>query len=263
MFRRVPCASSSARILRCTAAAIVFGTRIPIPGIPLDASDFRGALACLPLVGFGIGSLVGAASAGLVGLSPLTRGFACVAASMLLTGALHEDGLADTADAFGGGQTRTDVLRILKDSRIGTFGAAALVVSIALRASLVADLGARAAVGLGLAHGLARCPPVALAWSLPYVTHDGVARSRDVARPALAHVGVATVTCALALAVAGRLGVPLPCLFALTVGLVAVVLACRAKFRASLGGVTGDLLGASEQVGEVLVLALLAMMWRP
>ena len=249
-------------MLRGVAAALVFGTRIPVRGVTLDATDFEGALAYFPLVGFGIGGLVAAASAGLGGLSPLTRGFLCVAMSMLLTGALHEDGLADTADALGGAQTRSDVLRILKDSQIGTYGAAALVVSIALRATLIADLGIHSAVGLGLAHGLARCPPVVLAWSLPYVTRDGVSKSRDVARPSLEHVGIAIFLCAVALAIARRVGAPLGCVGALVVGLVTVVLGCRATFRATLGGVTGDLLGASEQISEVLVLFLVAMLWR-
>jgi adenosylcobinamide-GDP ribazoletransferase len=182
---------------------------------------------------------------------------------MLLTGALHEDGLADTADGLGGGQTRGDVLRILKDSRIGTYGAAALVVSIALRATLLADLGPRAALGLVLAHGLARCPPVWLAWALPYLTGDGVAKSRDVVSPSLAHALVATATCGLALGVAAHLGVPLGCLVALALGLGGVVAGCYARYKAALGGVTGDLLGASEQVGEILVLGVLATLGRP
>jgi adenosylcobinamide-GDP ribazoletransferase len=213
-------------------------------------------------VGFGIGGLAAAAYLALSRLSPLTRGFTCIALTMLLTGALHEDGLADTTDALGGGKTREDVLRILKDSRIGTYGAAALMISIALRATLVADLGTLGALGLVVAHGFARCPPVWVAWSLPYVTRDGVARTRDVARPSLVHAFVAAGTCLLGLWVAHTLGAPARCLVALVVGLLAVVVGCHFKFRGALGGVTGDLLGASEQVGEVLVLALVALTWR-
>ena len=112
--------------------------------------------------------------------------------SILLTGAFHEDGLADTADALGGAYDREKVFVILKDFRIGAFGALALVISIAFRLVLLAGLGSAAPAALVLAHCLARVGPVWLMVALPYVSGEG-ARNRQVARAGTSQAVMATV----------------------------------------------------------------------
>jgi len=245
--------------LRGARAALVFLTRLPVGGFPYTKDEWRWSSAWFPAVG----ALVGAASAGVwLLLEPAGAGVAAafaLTAGMLLTGGLHEDGLADTADALGGGTDRDAVLRILKDPRVGSFGALALVVSVLLRVALLASLARTAPVALVLTHTLARVGPVWLMVALPYVTGDG-AKSRDVARARAPQGAVATVLGALALGAAVTLDVLTGVRAAVLVCvLVALVLLAGWRFRARVGGVAGDFLGAAEQVGEVAVLTALAL----
>ena len=163
--------------LRGARAAVVFLTRLPVGGFPYTEAEWRWSSAWLPAVG----ALVGAASAGVwLLLEPAGAAVAAafaVTASVLLTGGFHEDGLADTADALGGGADPETVLRILKDPRVGSFGALALVVSVLLRVALLASLARAAPVALVVAHTLARVGPVWLMVTLAYVTGEG-AKSR-------------------------------------------------------------------------------------
>ena len=121
-----------------------FLTRLPFPA-PKDGAA-NGALAAssraFPVIGAFVGAIAGLAlmmAAGL-GLHPLACAFIALAVSALVTGALHEDGLADVADGFGGGQTKAKKLKIMKDSRIGAFGVLALVFSVAIRAGILGGL---------------------------------------------------------------------------------------------------------------------------
>jgi adenosylcobinamide-GDP ribazoletransferase len=245
--------------LRGARAALVFLTRVPVGGFPYTKDEWRWSSAWFPAVG----ALVGAASAGVwLLLEPagvwVAAAFA-VTASMLLTGGLHEDGLADTADALGGGADRDAVLHILKDPRVGSFGALALVVSVLLRVALVASLAGTAPIALVLAHTLARVGPVWLMVALLYVTGDG-AKSRDVTRARTPQGAVATALGALALATAVSFGVTTAAGAArLVVALATLTIFLAWRFRARVGGVTGDFLGATEQVGEVAVLTVLAL----
>ena len=245
--------------LRGIRAAFVFLTRIPVGGFPYRAADYAWASAHAPLVGFIVGGLTGGAAAILAPLGALPASFLALGVSMLATGAFHEDGLADTSDALGGASDRDRLFAILKDSRIGSFGAAALVVSIGTRATLLAELGARAPWAMALAGCCARVAPIWLLAALPYVSPDGAAKSHGVARGGPVQAVVATLWGVLAVSVAetdhvldrARSGV-----LALTLLVVAGV--TGARYRARAGGVTGDLLGATEQLGEVATLAALA-----
>jgi adenosylcobinamide-GDP ribazoletransferase len=183
-----------------------------------------------------------------------------VTATVLLTGAFHEDGLADTADALGGASEREKVLDILKDSRVGTFGAAALFLSLGLRVALLERLGAFAAIALVLAHGLSRAPPVWLMWALPYVSRDEVSKSKQIARAGRGQVLVATFWGALLLGISLLAGWMTPSVVIWTAGaLAAVALLCGWRFRARLGGLTGDFLGAAQQIAECSVLLVCAL----
>jgi adenosylcobinamide-GDP ribazoletransferase len=178
----------------------------------------------------------------------------------LLTGAFHEDGLADTSDALGGGHDAGRVLAILKDSRIGTFGGAALVVSIAGRAALLAQLGPSGLWALPLVGCAARVAPIWLMASLPYVTAAD-AKSRDVASGGLPQATVATLwfVAAGGVAVEGGL-VTVNRVIIVAIASIVVMLVTGWRYLRRIGGITGDFLGATEQLGELAALAVLA--WR-
>jgi adenosylcobinamide-GDP ribazoletransferase len=249
--------------IRGVRAAFAFLTRIPVGGYPYASEDWAWSSAYFPLVGLTVGAVCAVLRAGLAyGLGDgLATGLLVIGASMLLTGAFHEDGLADSADALGGAMNREQLFAILKDSRIGSFGGVALVVSIGVRAALVADLGPSCLWALPLAACAARVGPVWLLWALPYAT-PAHAKSAVVARTGLAQALVASAWLGVAaLACVFEAGLSLTRLAGMIGVLAAVTLAGGALFRARAGGVTGDLLGAAEQAGEVAALAALA--WNP
>src|SRR5438045_786510 len=112
-------------VVRGLRAAIVFLTRVPAGGFPYREPEWRWAPAWFPLVGAGVGAVAGGVAWLAAGAGSLVAGALAVIASLLVTGAFHEDGLADTADALGGAYDREKLFAILKDSRIGSFGGAA------------------------------------------------------------------------------------------------------------------------------------------
>jgi len=249
---------SGPAVLRGARAAFVFLTRVPLGGTYTDA-DWRWAPAFFPLVGIGVGASAAAvwiasASAGAVVASVLAVG-----AAIWLTGAFHEDGLADTFDALGGAFDRERLFEILKDSRIGTYGTVALVVSIGLRVGCLAALGARAPAALVVTHCFARTPPVWLMGTLPYVTPKHTSRNPlSGAGPAqllLAAVWPATIAAA---AVTHGL-FSLSEMLALGAAAIAVATLCGWRFRVRAGGLTGDFLGATEQLCECAFLLVLAL----
>jgi adenosylcobinamide-GDP ribazoletransferase len=236
------------------AAAVL--TRLPMGvAIPADGAVAAAGWA-FPLVGAGVGALAALAFllAELLGCGAMPAALIALAAGLAVTGALHEDGLADTADGFGGGRTRDDKLAIMRDSRNGTFGTLALVLSLGLRGAALATIGEpiHAALALIAAHAFSRgmLPPLMRIMS-PART-DGLGASAG--RPSLA---VAIVAAALG---AG---------LALTVlgpghGMVALLLTCVALAFAAIlaqrqiGGYTGDVLGFFQQIGEIVMLLVAA-----
>ena len=245
--------------LRSARAAFVFLTRLPGGGFPYRPEDWAWSSAHFPLVGLVLGAILAGLQAVLArGLDGLSTGFLVVGASLLITGAFHEDGLADTSDALGGAYDRDKLFAILKDSRVGTFGAAALVISIGARAALYARLGPACAWALPLVGCAARVGPVWLMTALPYATPEG-SRSRDVVRGRAPQAVVATAWLALAsIACARCVGLAPARLAAMMVALAAVTVISGARYRARAGGITGDFLGATEQLGEIAALASLA-----
>jgi adenosylcobinamide-GDP ribazoletransferase len=234
------------------SAAILFLTRLPLPRhAPEDGAVARGAWA-FPLAGFVVGliaAVVYAIAHALV-LFPWPAAALAIAATLLVTGCLHEDGLADTADGFGGGDTRGRKLDIMRDSRIGTYGVCALTLSILLRVSAIASLGNPIVVlwTLIAAHGAARAAiPVFMAL-VPPARRDGLAFAAG--RPSGERVITASVLGILILAIG--LGPSLG-IAALILLLVAIVLMAWLSV-VQIDGQTGDVLGAVEQVGEIVVL---------
>jgi len=243
---------------RGAQAALAFLTRIPSGGHPFDANDLAWAPAFFPLVGLAIGLVLGGLHRALWSLGPFADGSLVLGASLLLTGALHEDGLADTCDALGGAVDRERVFEILKDSRIGTFGACALVVSIVGRVALLDRLGQGCLWALPLVGCAARVGPVWQMVFLRYVEHPG-ARSGAVV---VARVPQALIATLVAASVSGAVVVYRFAGAGRIAAMAAVLLLAAALtgkyFAARVGGFTGDLLGATEQIGELAGLSVLA-----
>jgi adenosylcobinamide-GDP ribazoletransferase len=231
-------------------------TRLPIPQ-PADTGPDRLARAqrAFPLVGVLIGLIVGIANRCLLAMDipALAAAALALGASAALTGAMHEDGLADVGDGFGGGRDRATKLSIMRDSRLGTYGMMVLLVGFSARMSALAILPATTIIpALVVAHALARAAIPVLAANMPFARDDGLGKSAG--RPGRADV-ITAVMIALVIA--------LLCLPAKTAVLAVVVTAAGATAIAVLawrqiGGVTGDVYGATEQVAETAVLLVLA-----
>jgi adenosylcobinamide-GDP ribazoletransferase len=236
--------------------AIGLLTRIPLPH-PNGAHppNLARAQRVFPLVAAAIGAAVGLIDLALLatGIPPLAAAALALGASALLTGALHEDGLADLADGFGGGRDKAAKLEIMRDSRLGSYGALALLVGFAAKMAALAALPVGALVpGLIAAHALARGTLPVLATIMPNARSDGLAASAGRVEPL-----VAVTAAALALVIALLCLPPAAALLAVTAAaLGAAVVAVLAKRQ--IGGMTGDVLGAAEQVGETAVLLVLA-----
>ena len=253
-----PRVSGMRSFFRGARTATTLLTRIPLPPAAYSAADWRWAIAWLPVVGAGIGCVLAGVwvVARPVGATPAA--VLVLVASTFLTGALHEDGLADTADAQGGAHTRERIFEILKDSRVGAFGAIALALSILLRVTLLARIGDGAGVALVMVHSLARLSPPWMLAVLPYVTPLDQSRNRAVTGAGWVQTVAATLGAVLvmgALVAAGFAVLPTVVTAIGGVGAATMLLAWYFKFRA--GGVTGDFLGAAEQASECVVLIAL------
>lgn len=257
--------------LRLAGVALQFLTRVPLPrGLRFEPDWLNASVRYFPLVGALVGALGGAVLLGAQWLWPPTVAAAlAVATTLWLSAAFHEDGLADTFDALLGAAPRDKALRIMKDSRIGTYGALALILVLLLRVLLLAELVARdplwAAAACVAAHAAGRAGAVALMATLPYAGDEAHAKAKPLARDiqlrdavfavaigalvfGLATRVMAEVAGASAAAVAGAAGIGL---------LLVLVWSMRVWLRRRLGGYTGDTLGACEQLGEVAVLLAL------
>lgn len=228
-------------------------TRVPVPGhVTADREAMRVAAVFHPVVGACIGGVSALTFVFTAGFGVEVAAGLAVLSTILLTGALHEDGLADCADAFFGGWRREDVLRIMKDSRVGTYGALALVLSVGLRWQLITALPEPLVpASLVAAHTLARSAPLVLLGTSRYVAQS---TSKSVAVAMGLRLGEMMLGLALGVVLAwwwlpgGGVG----CVVALA-GLVAWA---RGFLHRRLGGYTGDCLGAVEQLGEIVVLAV-------
>lgn len=235
--------------------AIAFFSRLPVPGWVDFAPDKLGRAArYLPLVGWLIG-LIGAAVYWLAAqLLPVDLAVVlAMAATIRATGAFHEDGWADTCDGLGGGWTKDQALAIMKDSRIGSYGAIGLVLLLLAKYLALADLGADddypVLAALLVAHPLSRLAAVSVMAVLDYARSDDSAKSAPVARrPDAGELGIATLAGVLPLLL-------LPAAAALTaLGLAAVVVVMALRtFARRLGGYTGDTLGAVQQLSEIAI----------
>ncbi len=238
-----------ARPVRGFVEALSLLTRIPAR----STGNLQRALPWFPIVGGVIGLAVAVAYALSVSVVPApVAAMLATGAGIVVTGALHEDGLADTADAFGvRGVGRERTVEIMKDPRVGTYGAVALIVSIGLRASALASLSRGAAfVALPAAHAIGRSSSLAATTFAPMSSSStlGAAYARSMGR--LPSVLAAASALGIAVGTLGAWSIG-----ALALGIVTAVSIARAATR-RIGGLTGDVLGAVEQITEAGVLVL-------
>lgn len=236
--------------------AVLLLTRLPMPRLADPVPTLAQSVWAYPLAGLVVGAISALAlfATLALGLPPVLAAGLAVTLQVIITGALHEDGLADVADGFWGGRERVRRLEIMRDSRIGSYGVAALVLSLGLRwqgvAALAATSPALAMAGLiGLAI-LSRAACGVLMAALPAARPEGMGRYASGA-------AWQRVLAGGAMAMGAALGLGLPVVPLLVVQ-GALVLGLMQVARAKIGGQTGDVLGAAQQLAEIggwLVLA--------
>lgn len=239
--------------MRSLLCAFGFLTRIPLPGrVHNDEIALRRSAAFFPIVGLVLGCIYAITAWGLgFTFPPLVIAALLVTEDVLLTGALHLDGLADMADGFGGGKTKDDVLRIMRDHAIGSYGAVALITALSLKlACLDTLIGARTGLWfLFVTPGLSRWSMVLLSVLQPYARESTKGTGALAISIKRRHLLVASLIClAIVIGFGWR-----RCLICWTAVLIVSML--NAVFcRRHIGGITGDTLGANSVVCEVVQL---------
>lgn len=246
-----------------TLVALRFLTRLPIPFVrTLDLPPLAEAMRFFPLAGAIIGAISSAVliGANMLGLPSLLAAAFALAAGVLVTGALHEDGLADVADGFGGGRTREDRLEIMRDSRIGTYGTIALCLTFIARAAIYETLsGAQPLTIIALLAGAAafsRSLIVDLLWATRPARSDGL--SVFAGRPGKRSALFSLLTGGIGAAVAVGL-VLSPEIAVIAIIAAGIMLAgMRALSMRQIGGQTGDVCGAVQVLTELTMLTVYA-----
>jgi adenosylcobinamide-GDP ribazoletransferase len=235
--------------------AVGFFTRLPVPGwVAFEPQKLGHASRYLPLVGWLIG-LLGVAVFWLSSLllPPNLSIILSMVATLRATGAFHEDGWADCCDGLGGGWSREQVLAIMKDSRIGSYGTIGLVMMLLAKFHALDNLASynpeTLVLAMLVAHPLSRLAAVSLMAVLDYARTDTSAKSADAARrPSSVELGLATLGGILPLVMME----PMPALLCLGAACLVAGLAMR-TFHLRLGGYTGDCLGATQQAAELAI----------
>ncbi|MGH8778930.1 adenosylcobinamide-GDP ribazoletransferase [Paraburkholderia sp.] len=243
--------------LRYFFTALGYFTRVPVPRwVGYEPHYLNAAARYFPLVGAMVGAL--GAIVYLAALRVFPPGVAVLlsmAATLAVTGAFHEDGLADCCDAFGGGYTRDDVLRIMHDSRIGAFGAIALVIALALKWQTLAALPpARAAWLMIAAHAMSRTFAISYLTTLDYVRAEGKAK------PVAQRMSAGAFVCAVVFGVPWLLWLDWRAGLATLIVLVVLRVVLGRYFVRRIGGYTGDCLGFAQQIFE-LAIYLTGLAW--
>jgi adenosylcobinamide-GDP ribazoletransferase len=233
---------------------MTFLTAVPIGRrVEVGERDLRAGAVAFPIVGGLVGALAGVVSWGATyALPPLVAAVLGVAVGVLVTAALHVDGLADVADGMGAALAGRDPLAALRDPRLGTFGGAALALDLILKISVLTSLvaGSRFPLELLAAGALARVTPLALAMALPYISPDGGSGrwTRGIGPGVL--LGATAIASAVGIATIGPV-------FLAMLGTGALVTALLGRWSAvHLGGVTGDVFGATAELTETLALTV-------
>jgi adenosylcobinamide-GDP ribazoletransferase len=256
MGRGMSAADELRKLTADIAAAVRFGTRLPLPGDAAHSgADVVRAAWAFPIAGALVGLIAAAvyACASLAGVPPLPAAGLAVAATLVATGCLHEDGLADVVDSFGA-DTRERKLEIMRDSRVGTYGACALVLSLLLRAAALAAIAnpAHVAVVLVATHMAARAGLPLFMRLVPPARDDGLSAAAGTPSSTSAIAGVLLGVVAVVVGLGPAAGL-------CAIALVAAAFASLAWLcTRQIGGQTGDVLGTLEQSGEILILLVAA-----
>ena len=243
--------------------AMQFFTRLPIPQwVGFEAAWLREAARFFPLIGVLVGVVT--ASVLLVAAHVLPLLIAVLLSTMagiFLTGALHEDGFADVCDGFGGGNTREKIIEIMRDSRVGAYGAIGIGLLLALKIAALASMPLTcAAWALLLAHPLSRLASAAVIWRMDYATSDGKASlaGHTMTLPVL--LGAGTPVLLLLVVMIASDALPARSIAVASMVMAVTTVWLGRKFQRHLGGYTGDCLGAVQQCSEALCyLSLLAV----
>jgi adenosylcobinamide-GDP ribazoletransferase len=231
-------------------------TRLPVADIAPEEGAVAASSWAFPAVGAGVGFIAAGVMmlATVFGLHVGAAALLALVAAGLVTGAMHEDGLADTADGFGGGKTREDKLAIMRDSRQGSYGIIALIVTIGLRAVALTAIGSpiEGALALIAAHSASRAALAPALYLMDPAREDGLGATAG--RPSL---GATLVAVAIGAVVALAMLGPWRGGIALAVTAVAVAATAMLAQR-QIGGYTGDVLGACQQIGEITMLLVAA-----
>ena len=240
------------KLFRGFFVALSFLTRIPVrhkhePSIGLAAPWF-------PIVGVVVGAIVGGVAWGVSNLTtPLVGAAVAVLFGVLITGAFHEDGLADVADAFVGGWSTEDRLRIVKDPLHGSYGVAAICGSIVLRVCALSAISPRQMFTAAIAaHCFARAGALALMLTTALARHDGL--GSDYVK----NLRVSKAIVSLCLSVLVVIAITGVWSVGVIVSTLIGALIIRWWSKQKIGGITGDVLGAAEQVSETLILIVLS-----
>lgn len=234
-------------------------TRIPVgSAVSLADGEVARASWAFPVAGIlvGFGGALAYWIAIRLNVAPIPAAALALAATIALTGAMHEDGLADSFDGLGG-RTREQKLEIMRDSRIGTFGTLALVITLLLRWSTLADIAEPRYVAIALicANASARAGMTAFMHLVPLARPDGL--SSDAGRPPGQCVAAALAIGIFCLLFGfGAKGAMISLLLLAVAGIITARIAVK-----QIGGQTGDVLGAFEQVGEAVVLLIAASLF--
>ena len=253
---RLPGAALLARDLR---VGFSFLTRLPVTLRPDDGDrPLADAAWTFPIVGVAVGVITATALAiGFwLGLHPLACGLLAIAAGIFFTGALHEDGLADVVDGFGGGADKRAKLRIMRDSRIGAYGVLALVLSVGLRAALLAGM-----TGPGRATLALMAAAIASRAVLPLIMNVMKPARRDGLGAAAGRPQRADAVIAALIGGGLLMGlIELETAISVLLATAAAAFAVASVARRQIGGFTGDVLGAVQQIAEITILAAVASM---
>lgn len=239
--------------------AVQFLTRLPVT-VQYTPERLEATPRWYPAVGVLVGAMVGVIWWGASLLfAPVVAAVICTAAGVLTTGAFHEDGFADACDGLGGGRTRSRVLEIMRDSRLGTYGTLGLGLMVGAKIAVLAALPpAVVPVVLVAGHAASRASAVWVMASSSYLRDHGTGKpvAKGIDAGGMAVIGWTLLAVGMAL----LLVVPFRAVLVGAVGLVAGHYAMRRRFEARLGGYTGDCLGAVQQCSEIgFLLGVLAV----
>lgn len=243
----------------------MFYTRIPVPRwVNHDADNLNAATRYFPFIGYIVAMVCGLVYAGCRYIFPVEISVIMSAlAGVLLTGAFHEDGLADVCDGFGGGWTKEKILAIMKDSRVGTYGVIGLIFILLLKFFSLVQFGGLSNLYFILvllaAHVLSRAAAVVIIYTSVYARDDADSKARPVAQKLgignLMWAGVWTIP-----PIAGLVYINAAFLLVI-VPAIGITVYLRWYFHKWIGGYTGDCLGATQQLNEVILYMSLLAIW--